>query len=242
MIEKVAVLMPAYNAAATIEKVFARIPAEARRRVRRYVVVNDGSTDETAAVLERLRRREPDLVVLSHERNRGYGYAEKTLLRYALLENVEVGIILHSDGQYSPERIVELLGPFDRGEADLVQGSRMLGGGARRGGMPLYKFVANKVLTAIENQAFGMNLAEFHSGYMLYSRKAMETIPFEKLSGSFDFDLEMLVLAHVKGLRIAEIAIPTICAGEKSHLNPIRYGCDVLSVVRNYRRGTYHAM
>ena len=242
MIEKVAVLMPAYNAAATIEKVFARIPAEARRRVRRYVVVNDGSTDETAAVLERLRRREPDLVVLSHERNRGYGDAEKTLLRYALRENVEVGIILHSDGQYSPERIVELLGPFDRGEADLVQGSRMLGGGALRGGMPLYKFVANKVLTAIENRAFGMNLAEFHSGYMLYSRKAMEMIPFEKLSGSFDFDLEMLVLAHVKGLRIAEIAIPTIYAGEKSHLNPIRYGFDVLSVVRNYRRGTYHAM
>jgi hypothetical protein len=108
--------------------------------------------------------------------------------------------------------------------------------------MPFYKFVANKALTAIENLAFGMKLAEYHSGYMLYSRKALETIPFEKLSASFDFDLEMLVLAHVKGLRISEIAIPTIYAGEKSHLNPIKYGFDVLSVVREYRKGKYHAM
>ena len=118
----------------------------------------------------------------------------------------------------------------------------MLGGGALRGGMPLYKFIGNKALTAIENWAFGMNLAEYHSGYMLYSRKALETISFEKLSGSFDFDLEMIVLAHVKGLRIAEIPIPTIYAGEKSHLNPIRYGLDVLSVVWDYKRGKYHAI
>ena len=108
--------------------------------------------------------------------------------------------------------------------------------------MPFYKFAANKLLTAIENWAFGMKLAEYHSGYMVYSRKALETIPFEKLSASFDFDLEMIVLAKVKGLRIAEIAIPTIYAGEKSHLNPIAYGFDVLSVVRDYRRGKYSAM
>ena len=108
--------------------------------------------------------------------------------------------------------------------------------------MPFYKYVANKALTAIENRAFGMKLAEYHSGYMVYSRKAMETIPFEKLSNSFDFDLEMIVLAKVKGLRIAEIAIPTIYAGEVSHLNPIKYGFDVLSIVRAYKRGKYHAM
>jgi hypothetical protein len=155
---------------------------------------------------------------------------------------VGVGVLLHSDGQYSPEKIPELLEPFDSGAADLVQGSRMLGGGALRGGMPLYKFIANKALTAIENRAFGMRLAEYHSGYMLYSRRALETIPFEKLLSSFDFDLEMIVLARAKGLRIKEIAIPTIYAGERSHLNPIRYGCDVLSVVRRYRRGIYHAM
>jgi glycosyltransferase involved in cell wall biosynthesis len=242
VIENVFILMPAYNAGATIEKVFARVPPEARRRIRRYVAVNDGSTDDTAAALERLQKEFSNLVVLDHAANRGYGEAEKTLLRYALAERAEVGIVLHSDGQYSPEKIPDLLAPFDGGTADLVQGSRMLGGGALRGGMPLYKYVANKALTAVENWAFGMKLAEYHSGYMLYSRKAMETIPFETLSSSFDFDLEMMVLAKVQGLRIAEIAIPTIYAGEKSHLNPIKYGFDVLSVVRAHKRGKYRAM
>ena len=242
MVDSVFVLMPAYNAGATVESVFARIPTEAQRRLRRYVVVNDGSTDDTAEALERLRERVPGLVVLTHETNRGYGEAEKTLLGYALREGAGVGVLLHSDGQYSPEKIPELLEPFDRDTADLVQGSRMLGGGALRGRMPLYKYAANKALTAIENRAFGMKLAEYHSGYMLYSRKTLETIPFQKLSGSFDFDLEMIVLARVKGLRITEIPIPTIYAGEKSHLNPVRYGLDVLKIVRDYKRGKYHRM
>jgi glycosyltransferase involved in cell wall biosynthesis len=242
MVEGVFVLMPAYNAGATIEKVFARIPVEAQRRIRRYVAVNDGSSDDTAAALDRLGKQFSNLTVLTHDANCGYGEAIKTLFRYALREGADVGIVLHADGQYSPEKIVELLGPFDLDTADLVQGSRMLGGGALRGGMPLYKFVANQALTTIENWAFGMKLAEYHSGYMVYSRKALETLPFEKLSGSFDFDLEMIVLAKVKGLRIAEIAIPTIYAGEKSHLRPIAYGLDVLSVVRDYKRGKYHAI
>lgn len=242
MLENVFVLMPAYNAGATVERVFGRIPAEAKRRIRRYVAVNDGSKDDTAAALERVKAEFPELVVLTHEANRGYGEAEKTLLRYALREGAEAGVLVHADGQYSPEKIPELLEPFDRDTADLVQGSRMLGGGALRGGMPFYKYAANKALTAIENRAFGMHLAEYHSGYMLYSRKALETIPFEKLSGSFDFDLEMIVLARVKGLRIAEIAIPTIYAGEKSHLRPVKYGLDVLKVVRDYKRGKYHRM
>ncbi len=242
MVENVFVLMPAYNAGATIERVFERIPPEASQRIRRYVVVNDGSQDNTAEVVSRLERRIPNLVALTHEKNRGYGEAEKTLLRYAVAEGADVGILLHSDGQYSPEKIIELLEPFDRDTADMVQGSRMLGGGALKGGMPLYKFIANKALTALENLAFGMKLAEYHSGYMLYSRRAMQTIPWEQLSNSFDFDLEMIVLAHVKGLRIAEIAIPTIYAGEKSHVRSIQYGFDVLSVIRDYKRGKYHRM
>ena len=242
MVENVFVLMPAYNAGGTVESVFARIPEEAKQRIRRYVAVNDGSKDDTAAALSRLQKLFPSLIVLTHEKNRGYGEAEKTLLRYALKEGAEVGILLHSDGQYSPEKIPELLAPFDNDQADMVQGSRMLGGGALRGRMPLYKFVANKILTGIENWAFGMKLAEYHSGYMVYSRRALELIPFEKLSASFDFDLEMIVLARVKGLRIAEVAIPTIYADEKSHLNPVKYGFDVLSVVRDYKRGKYHAM
>jgi glycosyltransferase involved in cell wall biosynthesis len=242
MIENVFVLMPAYNAGATVERVFDRIPEAVRARVRRYVAVNDGSKDDTAAALARLAGRFPNLVVLNHEQNRGYGEAEKTLLRYALAEGADAGVLLHSDGQYSPEKMPDILALFDDGSADMVQGSRMLDGGALRGGMPLYKFAANKLLTAIENLAFGMKMAEYHSGYMAYSRTAIETIPWEKLSNSFDFDLEMIVLAKIKGLRIAEVAIPTIYAGEKSHLNPIQYGFDVLSVVRDYRRGKYHRM
>jgi len=242
MVENVFVLMPAYNAGATIEKVFDRIPADARARIRSYVVVNDGSKDDTAQALERLAVTIPNLVVLTHPVNLGYGETEKDLLRYALREGAGVGILLHSDGQYSPEKIIDLLEPFDSDTADMVQGSRMLDGGALRGGMPLYKFVSNKALTMIENWAFGIKLAEYHSGYMLYSRKAMEAIPFDQLSASFDFDLEMIVLARVKGLRIREIAIPTIYAGEKSSLNQIKYGFDVLKVVRDYKRGKYHRM
>jgi len=239
MVHDVFVLMPAYNAGATIEQVFARIPAGAEQRITRYVVVNDGSSDETPAALARLQARHANLTVLTHARNRGYGVAEKTLLSYALKEKADVGIILHADGQYSPECIPDLLRPFDEDAADLVQGSRMLGGGALKGGMPLYKFIANKALTAIENAAFGMRLAEYHSGYMLYSRKMLQSIPFLKLSDSFDFDLEMIVMAHVKGLRIVEIAIPTMYAGEASHLRPIPYGMKVLSVVWSYRRQKY---
>jgi glycosyltransferase involved in cell wall biosynthesis len=240
MIRSVFVIMPAYNAGRTIENVFARVPAQAQQRIDRYVVVNDGSSDQTEEALERVRRTLPGLVVLRHPVNRGYGAAEKTLLDYAVAEGAEVAILLHADGQYSPEKIPEMLEPFDRNEADLVQGSRMLQPGALRGGMPLYKFVANKALTSLANWAFGMEMAEYYSGYMAYSRRALLTIPYSRLADSFHFDLEMLVLARIKGLRIAQVAIPTIYAGEVSHLRPIKFGLDVLSVIRDYRRGRYH--
>jgi hypothetical protein len=108
--------------------------------------------------------------------------------------------------------------------------------------MPVYKFVANKALTAIENLAFGMKMAEYHSGYMLYSRRTMASIPFERLSDSFDFDLEMIVMARVLGLRVAEIPIPTVYAGEVSHLKPIQYGLRVLRIIGNYLLGKYGSL
>lgn len=241
-VENVFVVMPAYNAGKTIERVFSRIPAQAKERIKRYIVIDDGSTDDTEEALNRLQADYPDLITLKHDINRGYGAAEKTLLNYALREAVDIAILLHSDGQYSPEKIPDLLHPFERNQADLVQGSRILGTGALKGGMPAYKFIANKCLTAIENAAFRMHMAEFHSGYMVYSRKALTEIPFNKLSDSFHFDLEMLVMAKIKGLRITEVPIPTIYADEISHLEPIKYGFDVLSVVWGYLKGKYHSL
>lgn len=234
--------MPAYNAGKTIERVFSRIPEEAKKRIKKYIVVDDGSTDNTHLALSRIAKNFRDLVVLKHNTNRGYGAAEKTLLNFAIKEGVELVILLHSDGQYSPEKIPELIEPFDKDEADLVQGSRILGGGTLQGGMPLYKYIANRCLTTIENWAFGMKLTDYHSGYMLYSRKTLLSIPIIKLSDSFDFDLEMIIAAKILGLRVKEIAIPTIYADEVSYLNPIKYGLDVLSIVRRYRRGRYHSM
>jgi glycosyltransferase involved in cell wall biosynthesis len=242
MVDPVFIIMPAYNAGATIERVFARIPAEVAARVARYVVVNDGSTDDTQDAIDRIGRKLPNLVGLRHPANRGYGAAEKTLLNFALEHGAKVAVLLHSDGQYSPERIPDLLRVFDQDEADIAMGSRMLAGGALKGNMPLYKFIGNKALTAIENWAFRLSMAEYHSGFMVYSRRVLEGVPFNKLSDSFDFDLEMIVMAKVKGFRIREVAIPTIYADEVSHLNPVRYGLDVLGIVWDYKRGRYHAL
>jgi glycosyltransferase involved in cell wall biosynthesis len=242
MIERIFIVMPAYNAGGTIEGVFSRIPAEVAARVERYVVVNDGSRDSTQEAIDRLGVKFANLVALRHPVNRGYGAAEKTLLNYALQEGAELAVLLHSDGQYSPERIPDLIRVFDQDEADIAMGSRMLGGGALKGNMPIYKFVGNKALTAIENWAFRLNMAEYHSGFMVYSQRVLKSVPFNKLSDSFDFDLEMIVMAKVKGFRIREVAIPTIYADEVSHLNPIKYGLDVLGIVWDYKRGKYHAL
>lgn len=240
MVREVFVIMPAYNAGQTVERVFQRIPPEADRRISRFVVVNDGSTDDTAAALARLRERDPRVVLLAHERNRGYGAAEKTLLDYVVQEGAEVAILLHADGQYSPEKIPDILGPFDRGEAEMVQGSRMRAAGALQGGMPLYKYVANKALTSITNWTLKLDMAEYFSGYMAYHRSALLGIPYRRLADTFQFDMQMLVMAKVKNLRVVEIPIPTIYADEVSHLSPVRYGLEVLSILRDYRGGHYH--
>jgi glycosyltransferase involved in cell wall biosynthesis len=241
--KKLAIVIPAYNAGKTIEQVFARIPPAVHPHVVHYIVVNDGSTDDTADVLQRLLPRFPNLVILDHGVNRGYGVAEKTLLRYAARTEAEVVILLHADGQYAPEQIPHLVEPFDTEQADIVQGSRMMQGrAALRGGMPLYKYVANRTLTAIENLTFGLHLAEYHSGYMLYSQRALHTIPFEKLSDNFCFDQEMLIMSRVKGLKIVQRPIPTHYGDEVSHLRPVRYGLNVLMLVWTYMQGYYHTL
>ncbi len=240
---KLVIVMPAYNAGKTIERVFKRIPPEVQSQVLHYVVVNDGSTDDTVEVLARLQQSDPKMVVLDHGVNKGYGAAEKTLLHYAVETEADVVALLHADGQYAPEELPQLVEPFTTEAAAIVQGSRMMQGrAALQGGMPRYKYVSNRCLTAIENVAFGLKMAEYHSGYMLYSQHALKTIPFEKLSDTFCFDQEMLIMAKVKGLKIVQRPIPTHYGDEISHLKPIRYGLHVLSLVWAYQRGYYHAL
>lgn len=242
-VPKLVIAIPAYNAAETLVGVFDRIPQEIARQTSHYIVVNDGSADATTDVVRRLQKHLRNLELIEHTENRGYGGAAKTGLARALELGADQVVWLHADGQYAPEAIPELLAPLETNEADIVQGSRLKGGGALRGGMPLYKFVANKVLTAMENRVFGLRLAEYHSGYMLYCRKALEAIPFRQFTErTFVFDQEMIVVAGILGLRVIDLAIPTRYAGEKSHLKPIPYGIDVLKLMARYMRGDYHRM
>lgn len=236
---RVVIVIPAYQAARTIAAVFERLPAALANRDVRILVVDDGSTDATAAVVKAIIDRRGDTSMLEHSVNRGYAQAQKSGFDWALAHDAEIVAVLHADGQYAPERLPDLLAPLDGDEADVVQGSRMLGGGALEGGMPLYKYLANKTLSAIENLAYGLDLAEYHSGYMLYSRRALEAIPYRRLSDTFHFDGEMILMASKRRLRIRQVPIPTRYADEESHLKPIRYGFDVLKVIWRNARGGY---
>lgn len=234
------IAIPAYNAAKTIEGVFARMPAAIRDWCECYIVVDDGSKDDTAAVVRRLMQADPKIRLIAHPQNRGYGGAAKTGLSAARDAGADLVAWVHSDGQYAPEMLPALLAPLEAGTADMVQGSRMRGGGALAGGMPLYKYVANKLLSLVENLAFGMRLAEFHSGYMLYHRRCLERIPFEGFNTrNFIFDQEMMIVGHSLGLRIRDIAIPTRYGDEVSHLKVIPYGLAVLGMIARFYRGDY---
>jgi glycosyltransferase involved in cell wall biosynthesis len=238
--KKIVVVIPAYKAAATLPSVLARIPASAYEEISNIVVVEDGGESVPRSTSAELLKQYPKLEVVFHEHNRGYGGAQKTGFRRALELGADVAVLLHADGQYAPEIMQRLYAPLVRGEADVILGSRMkVWGDALKGGMPKYKFVANICLSQLENLVYGLNLSEYHSGYMLYNRKTLETVPFEKLSDTFHFDGEMLLVAGKKGLRIADLPIPTHYGDEESHLKPIAYGFEVLNVIRKYLRGQY---
>lgn len=236
---KIYIVMPAYNAAVTLPSVLPCIPPDFLVHVAGIIIVNDGSTDNTAAVIKNLQTEYSNITLIAKEKNEGYARAQKSGFRAALDQGAGIVALLHSDGQYAPEELPRLAQPLIDDEADVVQGSRMLSGGALKGGMPFYKYLANKILSRLENWCYGMKLAEYHSGYMLYARKALETIPFAKLSDTFHFDGEMLFVGHDLGLRIKELAIPTRYAEEKSHLKPIKYGLDVLKIMWRYKNGKY---
>jgi glycosyltransferase involved in cell wall biosynthesis len=236
--KRIFIVIPAYQAEKTIASVFDRLPDELDEKDLSIVVVNDGSRDNTGEVVRRIVRERHDTELIEHPANRGYAQAQKTAFTHALRKGADIVALLHADGQYAPELLPELLAPLEEDEADVVQGSRMLNGGALRGGMPVYKYIANKALTGLENLAYGLSMSEYHSGYMLYSRRCLEAIPFTKLSDTFHFDGEMILMAAKRKLRIKEVAIPTRYAEEESHLKPVQYGFDVLKVIwRNYRGG-----
>lgn len=237
------IVIPAFNAARHIEGVLERIeriqePGDFS--VSRVIVVNDGSTDSTRERVLAARFTRAPLELCDRAVNGGYGAAMKDGLRAALQSGAERVACVHADGQYSPEALPRLVARLRERELDLLQGSRILSGTARTGGMPLYKIAANAVLNRIENQTLGLRMTDYHSGYLVYGRRALE-LPFSTLSNSFDFDLEVIASARARALAVGEEPIPTHYGDEVSHLDPIAYGLRVLRVMWRYRRGHYAA-
>ena len=221
--KKVAVVMPAYNAAKTLEQTYREIPLDL---VDEVVVTDDASGDETVQVARRIGLR-----TLVHATNRGYGANQKTCYTEALRLGADVIIMLHPDYQYTPKLLPAMIGLIVDGPFDVVLGSRVLGGDALAGGMPLYKYVANRFLTAIQNLLTGAKLSEYHTGYRAFSREVIETLPLLENSDDFVFDNQMLAQILLAGFKIGEVSCPTAYFKEASSINfqrSVRYGFGVL--------------
>lgn len=235
--KKLFVVMPAYNAADTIEGVIRNLSEEAIAGINHFVVVNDGSKDETKKVVQdRLKNKYP-ITLLTHNENKGYGAAQKTGFKQAIKQGAEVIALLHSDGQYAPEVLLDMIKPIENGRADVVGGSRFKGGEMRRN-MPPIRYFGNRTLTALENLIFGAHLSIYHSGYKVYSRKALKDIPFERYSDKFVFDSEMLFGALERNLTIEEVPIPTKYGEEETYLRSIPYGLRILKAIMKHK--IYH--
>jgi len=231
------IFIPAYNAERHLGSVVERIPAAAWDLVRRVHVINDGSRDRTQEVIDGLCSANPKIRFERFPENRGYGSAVKAGVRRAVKDGSDYAFCLHADGQYPPESIAPFAALAAQRGLDLLQGSRMAPGTALEGGMPLYKFIAGKILTAAQNRVYGLSLTDYHSGFLCYSRRALLAIPFERLSHSFDIDIEAIVAAKDLGLAIGEEGIPTRYAEERSRLNPVLYGLRVLRIMGRHLAG-----
>jgi glycosyltransferase involved in cell wall biosynthesis len=233
--QRLVVVMPAYNAERTLRKTFGELPHE---YVDQTILVDDSSRDATAAVA-----RELGILTIIHPENRGYGGNQKTCYAAALAAGADIVVMLHPDYQYSPRLVTAMASMVASGHYDVVLGSRILGGQARRGGMPLYKYLANRFLTFAENFALGVKLSEYHTGFRAYHRRVLETLPLEENSDDFVFDNELLVQTVFFGFRIGEISCPTKYFEEASSINfrrSVRYGLGVLGTSAQYllqRRG-----
>ena len=234
------VVIPAYNAARHIDALLGRVAGLVSSGLTRVVVVDDGSRDDTARRVARYVPAGFQLSLLQRSCNGGYGAAMKDGLAAARREAPDLVACIHADGQYAPEALPGLLRSLSSRGLDLLQGSRIAAGTALQGGMPLYKYAGNALLNRIENRTLALGLSDYHSGYLLYGPRAL-ALPFQDLSDSFDFDLEVLASARARGLSVGEAPVPTHYGDEVSHLNPLTYGLRVLRVMWNYRRGRYDA-
>jgi glycosyltransferase involved in cell wall biosynthesis len=222
--KRVIVVMPAYHAGRTLEVTWRDLPHDIIDDV---VVVDDASDDNTVDVARSL-----GLAVILHPQNMGYGANQKTCYSEALARGADIVVMVHPDYQYDSRLVTAMAGMIASGVYDLVIGSRILGGGALRGGMPVWKYIANRILTLFENLLLGAKLSEYHSGFRAYSRALLETLPWRRNSDDFVFDNEVLAQAILAGFRIGEISVPTRYFEEASSINfprSVQYGIAVVA-------------
>lgn len=221
---KVIVVMPAYNAEKTLEKTYRDIPKEI---VDEVIVIDDDSRDKTVAIAKKLH-----LPTYVHDKNLGYGGNQKTCYKQALLRQADIVVMIHPDYQYDATLTGYLIQPIIEGRVDIMLGSRIRSRKeALSGGMPLYKYISNRVLTFIENLVLGLNLSEYHTGFRAFKRQVLEKVPIDNFSNDFVFDQQILISAHNAGFRIGEIAVPVRYFPEASSINFFRsanYGLMIL--------------
>src|SRR5229473_2436400 len=230
--QKIVVVMPAYNAARTLRQTYDEVMAHGI--VDLVIVVDDASHDETVAIARRL----PQVEVEVHPENRGYGANQKTCYRLALTAGADIIIMIHPDYQYTPQLIPVMASLVVSGLYPCVLGSRILGGGALRGGMPLWKYVSNRFLTLVENLLLGAKLSEYHTGYRAFSRELLERLPLEKNSDDFVFDNQILAQVLWVGCPIGEVTCPARYLPEASSINfrrSMSYGLGCLATALEYR-------
>lgn len=227
--QKVVVIMPAYNAAKTLRMTYTELPHD---RVDLVLLVDDGSSDATVEIARQL-----NLELFIHNRNYGYGANQKTCYTEALKADADIVVMVHPDYQYDPTCLPQIIEPIERGEADVVLGSRLMSASPVTQGMPWWKYVGNRLLTKVENAAFGLHLSEYHTGYRAFSREVLETINFQMNADGFIFDQEVIAQIVDARFRVAEVSVPTRYfpeASSASFIDSSRYGLGILWLVVRY--------
>lgn len=230
--KKVVVVMPAYNAEQTLHKTYDEVISQ--EIVDLIIIVDDGSRDKTVSIAEKL----PNTRIYVHKKNHGYGANQKTCYKLAMEEGADIIVMVHPDYQYTPKLIPAMASMIGNGLYQCVLGSRILGGYALKGGMPLWKYFANRFLTVVENMLLGAKLSEYHTGYRAFSKELLMKLPIENNSDDFVFDNEMLAQIIWLGYTVAEVSCPTKYFAEASSINlfrSIKYGFGCLSTALKFR-------